>query len=73
MVVSQMTLGRQEELLLIAARELRPALAVGDSPVRSPESGLEAVLDAVRRHLMRPADRVAAYHLGVHWTSKMKL
>lgn len=73
MVVSEMTLGRHEELLLIAACELRPTLAVGDSPMPSAESGPKAVLDSIRRHLMRPADDVAAYHLGVHWMRKMKL
>ena len=72
MMVSEVTLGCRIELVLVVARELRPALAVGDPPVPSADSGREAVLSATRCHLLRPAEGVAAYHLGVHWRRRMQ-
>jgi len=39
MMVSEVPLSRQKELALIAACELRPALAIGDSPVPSVDGG----------------------------------
>jgi hypothetical protein len=39
MMVSEMSLRRRVELVLVVARELRPALAVGDSPMSYVDSG----------------------------------
>ena len=60
MVMCEMTLSRCVELMLVVACELRPALAVGDPPVPSVDSGCEAVVIAVAVHLERPAEGVAA-------------
>jgi hypothetical protein len=67
MVVSEVPLGRREELVFIIACELRPTLAVRDSPGPSVDCGHVAVTVAAIRHLCsRPAEYVAASHLGVH-------
>jgi len=59
--------------MLVVACELRPALAVGDSSVPSVDCGRLAVIAADLLHLsLRPAERVAACHLGAHWLGKMK-
>ena len=61
MVMCEVALKRCEELLLVAACELRPALAVRDPLVLSVDSGREAVVNAVLCHLLsRPAEGVAA-------------
>ncbi len=57
----EVALKRSEELALVVACELRPALAVGDPPMPSVDAGPEAVVNAVLCHLvLRPAERVAA-------------
>ena len=73
-MVSEMTLSRCKELSLIVARELRPALAVGDSPVPSIDCGRVAVIGATLRILgLRPVENVAAFHLGVHWQARWRV
>ena len=73
MMVSEVSLSRGEELALVVACELRPALAVGDSSGPSFDCGRLAVIAATSRHpYSRPAERVAAFHLGAHWWGKMK-
>ena len=68
MMVSEVSLSRGEELSLVVACELRPTLAVGDSSVPSVDCGRLAVIAVAPRHLyLRPAERVAASHLGAHW------
>ena len=53
--------------MFIVACELRPALAVGDSLRPFVDCGRVAEIDAASRHLcLRPAEFVAASHLGVH-------
>jgi hypothetical protein len=72
MVVSEVSLSRGEELALVVACELRPALAVGDSSGPSVDCGRLAVIAAASRHFdLRPAEGVAACHLGAHWAGKM--
>ena len=67
MVVSKVSLSRQEELALVAPCEFRPTLAVGNSSVPSIDCGPFAVIAAALRHLcLRPAEHVAVSHLGVH-------
>jgi hypothetical protein len=67
MMVSEVALSRCIELELVIARELRPALAVGDSPRPRLDCGRSAVIAAALSHLhLRPADSVAVSHLGVH-------
>jgi len=51
MVMCEVPLSRREELLLIVACKLRPALAVGDPPVPSVDSGREAVVNRLLGHL----------------------
>jgi hypothetical protein len=51
MVVCEVPLSRLEQLLLVVACELRPALAAGNPPVASIDSGREAVVNPVLRHL----------------------
>jgi hypothetical protein len=46
MVVSEVPLGRREELVFIVACQLRPTLAVGDSPGPSIDCGHVAVIVA---------------------------
>lgn len=60
MMVSEVLLSRGVELVLVVTHELRPALAVGDPPLPFVDSGHLAVVIAVRRHLSRPAEGVAA-------------
>jgi hypothetical protein len=61
MVMCEVPLSRREELLLVVARESRPALAVGDPPVPSVDSGRRAVVNRLLGHLRsRPAEDVAA-------------
>jgi hypothetical protein len=61
MVMCEVPLSRQEKLVLVVARELRPALAVGNPPVLSVDSGREAVVKRFLGHLfLRPAEGVAA-------------
>ena len=56
MVVSEVSLSRQEELALVAPCEFRPTLAVGDSSVPSVDCGRLAVIATAPRHLiLRPA------------------
>lgn len=69
--MSQVGFGRGKELLLVVACELRPALAIGDSPVPVVDFGHLALVFAVQTHRLRPAEHVAAFHLGVHWTLTM--
>lgn len=69
--MSQVGLRRGKELLLVVARELRPALAVGDSPVPVVDFGHLALVFAVQAHRLRPAENVAACHLGVHRSGTM--
>ena len=67
MMVSKVPLSRCEELSLVATCELCPTLAVSDSSVPSADLGRVAVIAAVVGHLwLRPADFVAASHLGFH-------
>jgi hypothetical protein len=73
MVVSKVPLCRRVKLVLVVARELRPALAEGDSPVPSVDLGHVAMVVAVWRHLVRPAERVAACYLGFHQGLTMQL
>jgi hypothetical protein len=57
----EVALKRCEELALVIACELRPALAIGDPPVPSVDPGHEAVVNAILFHLVsRPAEGVAA-------------
>jgi hypothetical protein len=72
MMMSEVSLGRGEELSLVVPCELRPTLAVGDSPVPSNDCGRLAVIGATRHLWLRPAEGVAASHLGAHWLGKMK-
>ena len=66
-MVSQVSLSRCEELALVVTCKLRPALAVGDSSVPSTDPGRVADVAAALGHLwLRPAESVAASHLGVH-------
>lgn len=51
MVVSEVPLSRKEELPLVAACELRPTLAIGDSPVPSVDGGRTTVIVVVRHNL----------------------
>ena len=51
MVVSEVSLSRQEELALVAPCEFRPTLAVGDSSVPSVDCVPSAVIPATLRHL----------------------
>jgi len=51
MMVSEVSLSRCEELVLVVACELRPALAVGDSPMPSVHCGHVVVIAATRHHL----------------------
>jgi hypothetical protein len=72
MVVSQVGLGRVKELLLVVSRESRPALAVSDSPVPLVDCGHVPIVLTVQGHRLRPAERVAACHLGVHRSRTMQ-
>jgi len=66
MVMCEMGLSRIEELPHTIARELRPALAVGDSSVPSVDCGRLAVIAADLLHLsLRPAERVARAEANV--------
>jgi hypothetical protein len=61
MVMCEMSLSRREELVLVVACELRPALAVGDPPGPFVDFGRVAVIEAASFHLwLRPAESVAA-------------
>ncbi len=60
MMVSEMPLRRRVELVLVVPSELRPALAVGDPPVPFVDLGHMAIVVAVWRHPLRPAEGVAA-------------
>jgi hypothetical protein len=51
MMVSEVPLGRGEELMFVVACELRPALAIRDSSGPSVACGRVAVIAAARRHL----------------------
>jgi len=51
MMVSEVSLSRGEELALVVACELRPALAIGDPPMPSIDCGRVAVIAAARLSL----------------------
>ncbi len=74
MVMCEVSLGRGEELVLVVACELRPALAVGDPPGPFGDRGRVALIDAASsHHWLRPAEYIDASHLGVHWKRTMVL